>query len=212
MKMRFQELGITIFNPAQTYLVCPARSGAGTPGTAGPQGGGSRMNETAPCWRKRVVARRGIAFVHGPAMREALQQHGSLADWDDVRGELERSGPGHLHGRWRALSEAPPRGVCRRRARHPPQAAPAALPEPRLQRAEWRHRALVRAGAAGDRRRPEHDDDPADVPRAVRAADPDAGLAYRDASVPHRGARRRSRASRRPKARTKMGWTMCWCC
>jgi len=30
-----------------------------------------------------LVSRAGFAFVHGPAMREVLERHGSLADWKD---------------------------------------------------------------------------------------------------------------------------------
>ena len=40
----------------------------------------------------------------------------------------------------------------------------------------------------------QHDDDPRDLPCAVRAAAADARLARRGASVPHRGAQRRGRA------------------
>src|SRR6185312_13768965 len=89
-----------------------------------------------------------------------------------VRGELERPGPGHLHGRWRPLPQTPFRGLFGDLRRDHPQAPPAALPKPGLQHAEWRDRALVPAGAAGNRRRTGDDNDSDVLPRAVFASDP----------------------------------------
>ena len=45
----------------------------------------------------------------------------------------------------------------------------------------------------------------AHLPRAVRAPGADAGLAHRGAPVPHRGAQRRGRASRRPEGMHRDG-------
>ena len=90
------------------------------------------------------------------------------------------------------------------------RAASAALPEPRLQPAEWRHRALVRAGLPEIGEGPSMTAILATCRDAVRAAEPGARLAHRGASVPHRGPRGRGRppdagghASRRRRLRAR---------
>ena len=196
MKRRFEELGIQLYNPVERMVAVRQITERGDSHEAQLARRGSRPTGSPSCTAAE--------------MRGAVRPDGGLAG---VRGELGRSRPRHLHGRWRALPEAPPRRVRRARRRaDPPQAAPAALPEPRLQPAERRHRALVRSGAAGDRRRREHDGDPGDLPRAVRAPGADARLAHRGAPVPHRGAQRRGRASRPRRACTATASITCWCC
>ena len=136
MKRRFEELGIQLYNPVRAH-------GRGAPDPSGECQSMKRLAASHRGGGVRLRARRRDA--------RSVRPDGGLAG---VRGELGRPWPRHLHGGWRALSEAPPRRVRRTRRRaDPSQAAPAALPEPRLQPAERRHRALVRSGAAGDRRR-----------------------------------------------------------
>ena len=92
----------------------------------------------------------GFVFAEAPELRAALGD--ALRDWSDFRGELGRSGARYVHGRWRALPEASACRVPRRTRRDRAQGEPATLSKPRLQRAEWRHRALVRPDAGPCRR------------------------------------------------------------
>ena len=89
---------------------------------------------------------RGFARVrrrrHAPLARR--RRRGRLAR---LRGQLERPGDRRVHGRRRSLPPAPRHACSRWRAPTvDARAAPAALPEPRLQPAERRRRAVVRAG------------------------------------------------------------------
>ena len=154
-----------------------------------------RTGMTAPAGSPRLAAD-GFRLRAWCEMRARSSRPRFAADWPDFAASWDDLGLDTYMadgGRYRKRRHAA-FGARRGRA-DPPQAAPAALPEPRLQSAEWRHRPLVRSGAAGDRRRPEHDDDPGDLPDAVRAPGADARLAHRGAPVPHRGAQRRSRAA-----------------
>ena len=151
--------------------------------------------------RLRAVATR-CARVFGPL----ADWPAFAASWNDLGLDTYMADGGRYRKRRHAAFGAP--------AGEPihAQAAPAALPEPRLQPAERRHRALVRAGAAGDRRRRQHAHDPGDLPRAVRAAGAEraTGTSRCTSSASRRAAA--SRASRRPRACTATASTTCWCC
>ena len=145
-----------------------------------------------------TVRRDGYAFVRAPEMRALLEAaglrdwDGFAASWDDLGVDTYMADGGRYRRRRFACFRATPRGD---RA----QAASAALPEPRLQPAERRDRALVRAGDRADRRASGDARHPDDVPGAVRPADPGGhappGLACRDTPVPHRSAAGAERAT-----------------
>ena len=140
----------------------------------------------------------GFAFVHGGADARPAGAVRLAHRLDGVRRQLESPRARHLHGRRRPLPAPPPRGLRGARLDGPisAQAAPAALPGARLQPAERRRRALVRAGRAetigGG---PSLHDDPGVLPVAVRRLAPAAArVAHRGPPVPNRG----RPASRRP--------------
>ena len=173
MKKRFQELGIAIYNPVRSTLCGPSHAGldrtqAGACRTAGE---GSRMSKPEPL--TETVREVGFAFVHGTEMRAACCE--ASARWTTGRRSRRAGTIWAWTPTWPMAaatgSAATPCSAPRRRGDRT-QAAPAALPEPGLQYAEWRHRALVRADPAGGRRRPDDDDHPAFLPRAVRTPVP----------------------------------------
>ena len=122
---------------------------------------GSRMSEIGTGLQNAVGHPRRAS--HGRAMPSSKPPTCATcsrrsASWPTgpVRRQLERSRARFLHGRWRALSPAPPRASsagARSRPASPP-AASAALSGARLQPAERRRRTLVRAGHRRHRRRP----------------------------------------------------------
>ena len=161
-----------------------------------------------------AVAHDGFAFVHGGEMRECLASFGALDDWSAFADSWNRPRARHLHGRRRPLPAAPPCGVYRDTPRARSRAAaPAALPDARLQPAERRHRALVRADA------PIRSAAARACGRSWRSA---AGCSVRwrrprgpgTSRSTSSGSRRApaSTAGRRPKACTATASTTCWCC
>ena len=126
-----------------------------------------------------AVARDGFAFVRAPEMRALLEQAG-LARLGRLRraaGTISASTPTWPMAGATAAAASP----CFRASAEGdrPQAASAALPEPRLQPAERRHRALVRPGDRRDRRASGAARDPGDLPPPVRPADPGGDAARR---------------------------------
>ena len=99
----------------------------------------------------RPIAERGFAHVPASAMCRIFEAAGLrdwksfAASWDDLGVDTFMADGGRYRRRRFGAFRAAPRG-------HRAQAAPAALSEPRLQPAERRHRALVRAGDRSDRR------------------------------------------------------------
>ena len=94
------------------------------------------------------LARAGYAFVEASEMRTALGRFGTLADWpafaaswNDLHTDRYMADGGRYRRRRFGVFAAAPAASSR-------AAAPAALSGPRLQHAERRHRALVRAGHA----------------------------------------------------------------
>jgi hypothetical protein len=68
-----------------------------------------------------LVSRDGFAFVHGPEMRETLEQHGSLADWrdfaaswDDLGLDTYMADGGRYRKRRHAAFAADARGIRRK--------------------------------------------------------------------------------------------------
>ena len=104
-----------------------------------------------------AIARDGYAFVHAREMRELLTSAGSLGDWTAFAASWNHLELDHYMadgGRYRRRRHANytatvDGGIVR-------AAASTALSEPRLQRVERRHRAMVRADRARGRRRREH--------------------------------------------------------
>jgi len=68
-----------------------------------------------------LISRDGFAFVHGPAMREVLERHGSLADWkafaaswNDLGLDTYMADGGRYRKRRHAAFAADPRGIRRK--------------------------------------------------------------------------------------------------
>ncbi len=154
MKRRFQELGIRIFNPVQTISVTaefpappPVAPVPGLTVTAE-----AVLVEKAPVENARSMCTLrqltdqihddGYSFVRAPEMRGLLEQAGPLNDWqafaaswDDLGRDTYMADGGRYRKRRHGVFSAGASGSS--------PAAAAALPEPRLQHPEWRHRALV---------------------------------------------------------------------
>ena len=123
-------------------------------------------------------------------MHDLLEQAGALTDWPEFAATWNDLGPdtymadgGRYRKRRHAVFAVSGEWDCS-------PTGPATFPKPRLQHAERRDRAMVRAGdrAGGVQRK---FDDGADVlPDLVRDGKPRARLARRGASVPYRGAAR----------------------
>ncbi len=199
VKRRFQALGIRMPTPVQDLRDPPIALGcgvaAGQASAAAPIAGGWTGMSGAQEKLVAAIGRDGFVFVRGAEMRSVIEAHGGVADWDrfaaswdDLGLDTYMADGGRYRKRRHAVYAAAPvePGASAR-------GAPAALSEPRLQPAAWRHPALVRAGRAAHRRERQHGCDPADLPRPVRAPQPRPGLACRGASVPHRGAAGRTR-------------------
>ena len=92
-----------------------------------------------------AITRTGFAFIEAGDMRAVLESAGLTAwqafaqSWDDLGVDTYMADGGRYRRRRFAVFRGRAEGLRS-------QAASAALPEPRLQPAERRHRALVRAG------------------------------------------------------------------
>ena len=156
------------------------------------------------------IARAGYAFVEASDMRNALARFGTLGRLAGLRrraGTTSRSTPTWPMAAATGAGAATCRCAGRQGAivRRP---APAALPDARLQPAERRRRALVRADRpTRSATAPAMRTDPGILPRAVRSAGARRRARWHVevAPVPHRGARRASRDSRRPKGMHRDG-------
>ena len=153
MKKRFEELGIEIYNPVQRMVALTQMQDE----SAQPDAGGRpAMTATAGLDRLAGDAWRPTALPSCTAPR-CGRCSPRTARWRTGR-RLRRAGTTSGldtymadGGRYRKRRHAT--FAARGGRADPSRSAPAALSEPRLQCAERRHRALVRSGAAGDRRR-----------------------------------------------------------
>ena len=150
-------------------------------------------------------------FVRAPEMRALLEQAGPLTDWPEFAASWDDLGPDTYMadgGRYRKRRHAV-FAVSGERDRS--STGSAALPEPRLQHAEWRDRTMVRAGD-----------------RAVGAGATMTTILTFCRNLfgmvsPARAwhvevhqfrieARRGEEAVRRRRVCIATGWTTCWCC